>query len=94
MNKNLRDTYIEKMSAQIKIWDSSFEKLKATIKRDAAGIKIDTHKSHEAWRKKKENLESKINELKVAGTDKYDDIKSNTQEVWEDISVFVKDMHL
>ena len=86
MNDGAKQAYLDKMAAQIKEWGAKVEVLEAKAAKGAAGVRVDYHNQLESWRKQETVLQQKMEELRAAGADKFEILKSGVQNVWVEIN--------
>jgi hypothetical protein len=80
--QNKRKAYEEKLDAQLKEWSAQISLLKAKADNAKADAKIDYYKTIEALQGKQKEAKTKLQELKTAGDEAWEDIKKGAEKVW------------
>ena len=86
MNDNIKQAYLDKMSAQLKEWGAKVEVVKAKFAQGGADMRIDYHKKIEDWQQKESVLKTKMEELRKAGVDGYESVKASVQNAWNEVN--------
>lgn len=81
----LKETYQEKIEAQIKEWSAKIQELKATAEKATADKKIELHKAVDDLRARKEAARKKLDEVKKAGAETWEKLKKDTDKALEDV---------
>lgn len=74
--KEKRKAYEEKLDAQVKEWNAQIELLKAKADKARAEVKIEYYKTIEALQSKQNDAKAKLRELKTAGDEAWEDLKT------------------
>ena len=76
---------VEKMEAQLKEWGKKIDEL--AVKADTAGaqVKADYRKYVDDLKAKRTVAQSKLDELKAAGSEKWEVFKSGVESAWKDL---------
>ncbi|HEU4732492.1 MAG TPA: hypothetical protein VFT22_31570 [Kofleriaceae bacterium] len=88
------DKTLSKLEDQLKLWGAKLNELAAKV--DVAGkeAKIDARKRLDDMKAKIEVAQSKLDEAKAAGGDKWDKFKSGIESSWKELeSAFQKLTH-
>jgi len=70
-----RDLYLEKVQAQLDEWDADIEKLKARANKASADAKLEYKSRIESLKHKREKAGDKLDELRSASDDAWEDLK-------------------
>lgn len=74
-----KDAYQEKAAAQLRVWKADIEKLMAQADKAKAEGKIEFYKRAEALSAKYQTAKKKLQELKGAGDEKWEEIKAGVE---------------
>jgi len=77
-----RKAYEEKFEAQLKEWSAEIALLKAKADKATAEAKIEYYKVIEAFQRKQETAMMKLQELRGAGDDGWEDLKIGAEKAW------------
>jgi hypothetical protein len=80
--KDKRKAYEEKLDAQLKEWSAQISLLKAKADNAKADVKIEYYKTIESLQGKQNEAKTKLQELKTAGDEAWEDIKTGAEKVW------------
>jgi hypothetical protein len=80
-----RKAYEEKFAAQLKEWNAEIALLNAKADKAEAEMKIEYYKTIEALQGKQDAAKTKLQELRAAGDDAWDDLKSGSENVWAEV---------
>jgi multidrug resistance efflux pump len=80
-----RKAYEEKFDAQLKEWSAEIALLKAKADKAKAEAKIEYHKTIETLQGKQDAASTKLQELRAAGDDAWEDIKTGAENVWTEV---------
>ena len=89
--KDKRKAYEEKLDAQLKEWGAQIALLKAKADNAKADAKIEYYKTIEALQNKQNNAKAKLQELKAAGDEAWEDIKTGAEKAWADVKTAYHD---
>jgi TolA-binding protein len=83
-------SYVGKMESQIKQWGIKIDELAA--KADAAGAeaKSDYHKRIRDMKTKHQAAQAKLDEVKAAGSEKWETIKGGIESAWNELEASFK----
>jgi hypothetical protein len=84
----LKETYQEKIEAQLKEWSTKINELKAKAEKATADKKIELHKIIDDLRVKKEEAQKNLQEIKAAGAETWEKLKSKTDKALDDVKTF------
>jgi seryl-tRNA synthetase len=83
--KEKRKVYEKKLDAQLKELNAQIELLKAKADKAKVEAKIDYYKAIEASQHKLNDATAKLQELKAAGDDAWEDIKNGAEKAWNEV---------
>ena len=79
---NKRKRYEEKLDAQLEEWSAQMALLKAKADSATAEVKIQYYKSIEALQYEQDTARMKLDELKGASDEAWEEIKTGVEEAW------------
>lgn len=77
-----RDAYIKKFKAQLEQWDAQIDRLEAKAREASADAKIEYEQQLRQIRERRDEARAKIDELRRAGGEAWEDIKDGADEAW------------
>lgn len=77
---SMKKAYEEKLQAQLDEWNAEIEKLKAKADKAEADAKIEYYEQIEKLREQQQEAQAKLNELRRAGEDAWEDLKGRNRE--------------
>jgi multidrug resistance efflux pump len=80
-----RKAYEEKFDAQLKEWSAQIALLKAKADTARAEAKIEYYKTIETLQGKQDAARTKLQELRAAGDDAWEDLKTGAEKIWADV---------
>ena len=80
-----RKAYEEKFDAQLKEWSAQIALLKAKADTARAEAKIEYYKTIETLQGKQDAARTKLQEIRAAGDDAWEDLKTGAEKVWADV---------
>ena len=80
-----REAYQKKMESQLKEWSAKIDGLRARAERASADIQIEYYEQIDTLRTKQEAAQSKLQELKRAGGNAWQDLKAGVETVWKEL---------
>ena len=80
-----RKAYEEKYDAQLKEWSAEIALLKAKADKAKAEAKIEYYKTIEILQAKQDAAGTKLQELRTAGDDAWEDLKAGAENVWTEV---------
>ncbi len=98
MNEDLKKAYEEKTEAQLKEWSCKIEGLKNRAENLSADAKVKALEKTEELKKMVDDGRKKLDQLRQAGQDNWDDLKAKSQGVMDGIrnsmrNISSKDQH-
>ena len=80
-----RNAYVEKFDGQLKEWSAEIALFKAKADKAKAEAKIDYYKTIENLEDRLYAARTKLQELRTAGDDAWEDVKAGAENVWTEI---------
>ena len=80
-----RKAYEEKVDAQLKEWSAEIALLKAKADKAKAEVKIEYYKTIETLQGKQDAAKMKLQELRTAGDDAWEDLNTGAENVWTEV---------
>lgn len=80
-----REAYQKKMESQLKEWNAKIDGLRARAERASADIQIEYYEQIDTLRTKQEAAQSKLQELKRAGGNAWQDLKAGVEAAWKEL---------
>lgn len=80
-----RKAYEERFDAQLKEWSAAIALLNAKADKAKAEAKIEYYKTIETLQGKQDGARKKIEELRAAGDDAWEDLKAGAENVWNEV---------
>jgi uncharacterized coiled-coil DUF342 family protein len=87
-----RQAYIEKMEAQLKIWDAQISQWNARADKNKADLKIEYNKNLERLKSKRDELNGKIQDIKRSSGDAWQRIKEGSDRIMSEMKTTVDDV--
>lgn len=85
-----RKAYEERFDAQLKEWCAEIALLNAKAGKARADAKIEYYKTIEMLQGKQDTTRVKFQELRMAGDDTWEDLKSGIDGVWAEVTTAFK----
>lgn len=76
----MKESYEQKLRAQLNVWDAEIDKLKAKAEQAEADAQLEYYKEIEELRTMQETAHKKLDELKEAGDDAWEDLKAGADD--------------
>ncbi len=86
MTDLLKQAYLDKMKAELKILGAKVDVVKAQLAKETAGLRIDVHTQIENWQTKESSFNKKLEELLASGAETFETVKASVQTAWDDLS--------
>jgi hypothetical protein len=86
-----KKAYEEKFDAQLKEWNAQINLLQAKANNAKADAKIEYVKTIEALQRKQNEARTKLQELKAAGDEAWEDIKAGAEKAWAEVKTAFHD---
>jgi hypothetical protein len=83
--KDKRKAYEKKLDAQLSELTAQIELLKAKADKAKVEAKIDYYKSIEAIQHKQSDVKVKLQELRSAGDEAWEDVKTGAEKAWAEV---------
>jgi len=89
--KDKRKAYEEKLDAQLKEWSAQIALLKAKADNARADAKVDYYKTIDALQQKQDEVKTKLQQLKAAGDEAWEDVKKGSEKAWAEVKAAYHD---
>ena len=86
-----RDAYVEKFKARIDQWNADIDKLEAKAKEARADARIEHEKRIREARAKRDAAQGKLDELRNASGEAWEDVKQGAERAWSACREAVED---
>jgi hypothetical protein len=83
--KDIRKAYEEKLDAQLKVWSAQITLVKARADKAKAEAKIEYYKTIDVLQRKLDEARTKLQELKIAGDEAWEDLKIGVERAWAEV---------
>jgi hypothetical protein len=83
--KDKRKAYEEKLDAELEEWNAQIALLKARADKARAGAKIEYYKTIEALQHRRDEARTKLDGLKTAGDEAWEDLKTGAEKAWNEV---------
>jgi hypothetical protein len=83
--KDKRKAYEEKIDAQLEEWSAQIALLRARADKAKAEVKIEYYKTIDALQRRQDEARSKLDELKIAGDEAWEDLKTGAEKAWDEV---------
>jgi uncharacterized coiled-coil DUF342 family protein len=87
---SMKQTYEQKLQAQLDEWSAEIDKLKAKADKAEADTQLEYYKQIEGLRSKQEAANEKLAELKAASDDAWEDLKAGVESAWDSLGNALK----
>ena len=77
-----RDDYVEKMKANLDTWNASIDTLEAKAKVAGADAQTMYNEQIETLKKQSEEAGARLKEMRAAGDDAWEDLRSGMETAW------------
>jgi len=89
--KDKRKAYEEKLDAQLEEWNAQIALLKSRAAKGKAEVKIEYIKTIESLQRKRDEASVKLDELKSAGDEAWEDLKTGAEKAWAEVKTAFHD---
>jgi hypothetical protein len=86
-----RTEYVENLSAQMVAWDAQIDQLKYKADSAESGAKADYSRAIAALQGKRDEAALKLMSISVASDDEWEELKSGTEHVWDEVRGMLHD---
>lgn len=86
-----KQSYEKKLEANLEEWQANIDKLRAQAKQASADAQIEYEKQIEALRKRRDEMEAKLSEIRDAQAAAWTDIKGGVDKAWDEMSKAMQD---
>ncbi len=80
----LKETYQEKMEAQIREWTAKIKELKARADQATADLKIKMYKEIDELKARQAEAQKKLDQIRGASAEKWESLKASSEQVMEE----------
>jgi hypothetical protein len=84
--------HVGKMEAELRQWGAKLDELVAKAEKAGTEMKIDQRKRIDDLKAKYQVAQSKLGELKAAGSEKWATLKTGVESAWKDLEAAFKKM--
>lgn len=88
---SMKDAYEQKIEAQLAEWDAEIKKLRAKAEQAEADAKIQYQKQVEDIRSMQRSAQAKLEELKEAGDNAWEDLKAGMENARDSLAKAIRD---
>lgn len=85
-----RNAYQEKLAAQLEEWSAQVALLKAKADKAGCEAKIEYNQITETLQRKHEEARTKLQELKGATDEAWEDLKEGTENAWTEVKTAIQ----
>lgn len=85
-----KQVYEDKMNARLHEWQAKIDVLKARADKATAEQKIKYNDEIESLRNRQQHLYKKLDELRLAGNDGWEDLKTGVEQAYQDLKSAVE----
>ena len=78
-----RDDYVEKMKANLDVWNTNIDTLEAKAKVAGADAQSMYNEQIETLKKQSEEASARLKEMRAAGDDAWEDLRSGMETAWD-----------
>jgi uncharacterized coiled-coil DUF342 family protein len=86
----MKEAYEKKLQAQLNEWSAEIDKLKAKADSTEADAQLEYHKQIEELRSMQESATNKLDELRNAGDDAWEDLQAGIDSAWDSLGNALK----
>ncbi|MDH5668101.1 MAG: hypothetical protein OEY86_08840 [Nitrospira sp.] len=86
---SLKAAYLEKMETQLREWGAKIDELKAKADQAEAGAKIECMKQLDSLKAKRDAVQTKLGEIKVAGEEAWEILKTGVESAWSELKTAI-----
>lgn len=86
-----RKVYEEKLDAQLKEWNAEIALLKAKAENSKADVKVEYATKIDALQHKRDIAKAKLHELKAAGDEAWEDLRTGAEKAWAEVKTAFHD---
>jgi uncharacterized coiled-coil DUF342 family protein len=82
---NMKNAYQDKMDARLREWQANIDALRARADQVSAEQRIKYYEEIESLRTKQQRVHEKLEVLRTAGTDAWEEVKTGVEVAWSDL---------
>lgn len=79
---NMKESYQQKLQAQLDQWGAEIDKLKARADKADADVKLEHYEQTEDLKVKQQEASDKLDDLMAASDDAWEDLKAGVESTW------------
>ncbi len=87
----MKEAYEKKITSQLDSWNAELDKLKAKADKAEGDVQLEYYKQIEEIRTMQATAHEKLNELKDASDDAWEDLKAGVDSAWNSLGNALKD---
>ena len=80
-----KEQYIEKLSAELKVYSAQIDELTVKADNAAEDLKLEYHKEIDFLRAKQRTAAEQIQELESSSGDAWESVKETAEQIWDDL---------
>jgi len=80
-----RKAFIEKMEAQLKVWDAEIQTLSAKAEKARVDLKADLQAQIKTLVSKRDGAQKRLQELREKSGDAWEDLRGGIEAAWRDL---------
>jgi uncharacterized coiled-coil DUF342 family protein len=80
-----RKVFIDKLTAQLKEWDTEIDQLEAKAEKAKADVKVEYNQQVHELKQKKDAAKSKLEEIIKAGDEAWDELKFGADKAFDEM---------
>lgn len=84
-----KDAYRERLEAQLREWQAKIDVLKARADKAEADSRIAYGEQIDALQQRREEMQSRLAELRASGEDAWAEVKAGTESAWKDMDAAI-----
>ena len=87
---SVKDSYIQKLKAQLDEWDAEIDRLKAKADQAEADLQLRYYKEVEGLRKRQIEARDRLDELRRSGEGAWEEFRDGVEKAWDELERGVK----
>ncbi len=85
-----RDAYVKKVQAKLDEWNAEIDRLEAKAESAAADARVQYEEQIAKAKASRDDLRQKLGEIRKAGDEAWQELKSGLDQAWDSLSAAVK----
>ena len=86
----MKEAYLKKLQGQLDEWSTEIDKLKAKADKAEADAQLEYYKQIEKFRAQQQTAQRKLEELKKASEDGWEDLKAGVESAYDSLANAIK----